>query len=314
MTLAIGLVLTLAGLGLVLVCAEKLVAGVVSTSLHLGLSAFFVSVVFVGFDPENLFVGAVGAAEGVAGIALGSIVGATMVASGLAFGLTALVVPMRFKQAPRRVLAMPILAILLMGALAFDGILSRVDGAVLLGVFVLVILALMRLSRMGLDVRAGSEVAESLDRRRPSRARSFTLLLFALAGLVLGSELLVAGSQRLMTRFGLSDTVYGMTVLALAVSIEELARELPAAWRGRPEISVGNVVGSVLAFFLFNAGIIASIRPIPVDGVVLHFYLPLCLAAVVLVMGSLATLRIPRSVGAALVGLYAVFFVGAYVR
>jgi cation:H+ antiporter len=271
-------------------------------------------VVFVGFDPENLFVGAVAAAEGVAGIALGSIVGAAMVACGLAFGLTALVVPMRFEQAPRRVLAMPILAILVMGALAFDGVLSRVDGAVLLGVFVLVILELMRLSRRGLDVRAGSEVAQLLARARPTRVRSFALLLLALAGLVLGSELLVVGSQRLMAHFGLSDTVYGMTVLALAVSIEELARELPAAWRGRPEISVGNVVGSVLAFFLFNAGVMASIRPIPVDGAVLSFYLPLCLATVVVVMASLATLKIQRWVGATLVGFYAVFFIGAYVR
>jgi cation:H+ antiporter len=280
----------------------------------LGLSAFFVSVVFVGFDPENLFVGAIGAAEGVAGIALGSIVGATMVASGLAFGLTALAAPMRFEQAPRRVLAMPILAILLMAALAFDGLLSRGDGAVLLAVFALVVLELMRLSRMGLDVRASGEVAESLAHGWPSRTRAFALLLLALAGLVLGSELLVAGSQRLMTQFGLSDTVYGMTILSLAVSVEELARELPAALRGRPEISVGNVVGSVLAFFLFNAGMIASIQPIPVDGTVLRFYLPLCLATVVLVMASLATLRIPRWVGAALVGLYAVFFVGAYAR
>jgi cation:H+ antiporter len=314
MTVAIGLALALIGLGLVLVCAEKLVAGVVGTSLALGLSAFFVSVVFVGFDPENLFVGAVGAAEGIAGIALGSIVGSAMVACGLAFGLTALLAPMRFTQAPRRVLALPILAILLLGALASDGLLSRADGAVLLAAFVLAIFELMRLSRRGLDVRAGGEVAESLERGRRSWTRAVALLVLALAGLVLGSELLVAGSQRLMTRFGLSDTVYGMTILALAVSVEEVARELPAARRGRPEISVGNVVGSVLAFFLFNAGVIASIQPVPIDAAVLRFYLPLCLATVALVMASLATLRIPRWVGAALVGLYAVFFAGAYVR
>jgi cation:H+ antiporter len=310
MTVAIGLALALIGLGLVLVCAEKLVAGVVGTSLALGLSAFFVSVVFVGFDPENLFVGAVGAAEGIAGIALGSIVGSAMVACGLAFGLTALLAPMRFTQAPRRVLAL----ILRLGALASDGLLSRADGAVLLAAFVLAIFELMRLSRRGLDVRAGGEVAESLERGRRSWTRAVALLVLALAGLVLGSELLVAGSQRLMTRFGLSDTVYGMTILALAVSVEEVARELPAARRGRPEISVGNVVGSVLAFFLFNAGVIASIQPVPIDAAVLRFYLPLCLATVALVMASLATLRIPRWVGAALVGLYAVFFAGAYVR
>jgi cation:H+ antiporter len=311
---AIGLVLALAGLALVVVCAEKLVAGVVGTSLALGWSAFLVSVLFVGFDPENLFVGAVGAAQGMAGIALGSIVGAAMVACGLAFGFTALVAPMRFERAPRRVLALPIVAILLLALLALDGRLSRGDGVVLLGAFVLVVLELARLSRRGLDIRASGEVAESLERGRPGATRALVILVLALGGLVLGSELLVAGSRRLMSQLGLSETVYGMTILALAVSAEEIARELPAALRGRPEISVGNVVGSVLAFFLFNAGVIAVLHPIPVDPVVLRFYLPLCLATVILVMASLATLRIPRWIGGALVGLYAVFFIGAYVR
>jgi cation:H+ antiporter len=315
MTLLIGLLLAIAGLGLVIFCAEKLVSAVVGTSLAFGLSAFIVSVLFVGFDPENLVVGAVGTAEGAPGIALGSIVGAAMVAAGLAFGLTALVAPMRFEQAPRRVLILPILAILIVGVLALDGLLSRMDGVVLLGGFALAVLELIRLSRKGLDVRASGELAESLARGKPpSRARAIALLIVPLAGLVVGSEFLVAGSQRLMTHFGISGTVYGMTILALAVSVEELARELPAALRGRPEISVGNVVGSVLAFFLFNAGVIALVRPVPVDASVLRFYLPLCLVTVAVAMGALATLRISRPFGTALVTLYIIFFVGAYVR
>jgi cation:H+ antiporter len=82
------------GLGLILFFAEQLVKGAVGTSVGFGVSAFLISVVFIGFDPENLAVGAVAAAEGAAGIALGSIIGAAMVALALAFGITALVVPM----------------------------------------------------------------------------------------------------------------------------------------------------------------------------------------------------------------------------
>jgi cation:H+ antiporter len=136
----------------------------------------------------------------------------------------------------------------------------------------------------------------------------------ALAGLLVGSELLLNGSARLLDRFGLSETVYGMTILALAVSIEELARELPAARRGRPDISLGNVIGSILTFFLFNAGVIALVRPVPVDPSVLSFYLPLCFGAVTIVTVLLIARRVPRWAGVLLVAVYAVFFLGSYVK
>lgn len=72
--------LFVAGLVLVVYFVEKLVEGAVGTSLGLGISTFLVSVIFIGFDPDNLSVGAVASFEGVAGIAVGSIVGAAMVA------------------------------------------------------------------------------------------------------------------------------------------------------------------------------------------------------------------------------------------
>jgi cation:H+ antiporter len=314
-TIAVALGLCLVGLVLVIWSAERLVEGVVGTSVGYGVSAFVVSVVFVGFDPENLAVGAVGAVQGLPGIAAGSVIGAAMVAVGLAFGVTALLAPMQFAQVPRRVLLIPVAAVLLFGALAFDGMLSRLDGALLLSAFVLAVLELLRLSRRGLDVRPTGEVAEGLEHAAPRpRARALGFLLLALTGLVVGSELLVAGSERLLVRFGLSDTVYGMTLLALAVSVEELARELPAARRGRPEITVGNVAGSILAFFLCNAGLIALIRPVSVDASVIRFYLPVCLLTVAFATGCLATLRVPRWAGAVLVGAYLAFFVGAYLQ
>lgn len=314
MTVALALGLCLAGLGLVIWSAERLVEGVVETSVGFGVSAFVLSVVFVGFDPENLAVGAVGALQGLPGVAAGSVIGAAMVAVGLAFGVTALLAPMQFAQVPRRVLLVPIAAVLLFGALAFDGLLSRLDGAVLFAAFVLSVLELLRLSRRGLDIRATGEVAESVERdTHAPRSRALGRLLLALAALLVGSELLVTGSERLLLRFGLSDTVYGMTILALAVSVEELARELPAARRGRPDITVGNIAGSVLAFFLCNAGLIAWIQPVPIEPSVARFYLPVCVVTIVFAMGCLATLSVPRWAGAVLVGLYVVFFVGAYV-
>ncbi len=307
----LSLVLFVLGLGLVISFAEQLVKGALGTSLSFGISPFLISVIFIGFDPENLAVGAVGAFEGVAGIALGSIIGAAMVAVALAFGITALCAPMSFGQAPKQVLAVPILAGFLLGLLCLDGQLSRGDGAVLLLGFVLAIFYLLRLSKRGLDITPAGEMAETLEETEEiGKWRSLGLLVLSLVAIVVGSEMVIAGSKTIMASLGLSDTVFGMTILALLVSIEELARELPAALQGRPEISFGNVVGSILAFFLCNAGIIAIVQPVPVSNQVLRFYLPLCLITIIVVSLFMLRKQIPRWAGAVLVGLYLLFVAG----
>jgi cation:H+ antiporter len=249
--------------GNIAVSAEQLVKAAVGTSVGFGVSTFLLSVVFIGFDPENLGLGAVAASEGVSGIALGSVAGAAMVAMALAFGVTALWAPMRFALVPPQLLAVPPLAVLLLGGLAADGQLSRLDGTILLGGFALSLLYLRRLARRGLDIKSAGEVAERLSQERPLRRwGALGLLFLSLVAIIVGSELLVSGARTLLTHLGISDLPFGMTILAFLVSLEELARELPAARRGWPEISFGNVVGSILAFFLCNAGIIALVRPV----------------------------------------------------
>jgi cation:H+ antiporter len=302
------ILLFILGIALVVYFAEKLVKGTVGISLGFGISTFIISVIFIGFDPENLAVGAVGSYEGASGIALGSIIGATMIAIALAFGLTALIAPMKFEKAPKQILVIPVLAVLLLGVLGLDGQLSRIDGAVLLLGFVLSIIYLIRLSKKGLDIQPTGEVAETLeDAEKLNKWKSLGIFILSLAGVVLGSELLVRSSQSIIAKMGLSDTVFGMTILAFLISIEELARELPAAIKGRPEISYGNVIGSILAFFLFNAGIIALVKPITVDADTLKYYLPICLVTTIIVSIFMSTKKVSRLTGAVLVLLYVAF-------
>lgn len=300
-----------AGLALVLYFAEKLVAGAAGTARGFGVSAFVVGVVFLGFDPENLAVGAVAGHEGVAGIALGSVLGAAMVAVALALGVTALLAPLELRRPPLRLAALPVASVALFGLLCLDGRLSRLDGVVLVAGYGAVVACVFLLSRRGITLEP--EEAEELEEAEDlGRWQALGLLLLALAAIVAGSETIVRASEVLMARMGISDTLYGMTLLAFLVSIEEVARELPAALRGRPEITLGNVVGSVFAFFLLNAGAIALIRPVPVSREVLVFHLPVALATTVLVAGLLLTGRLGRWAGAGLVALYAGFVAGSY--
>lgn len=309
MSLLAAVVLVVVGLTLVLTFAGRLVWGVVGISVGFGISAFLVSVVFVGFDPENLVVGATGSYEEVSGFALGSIIGAAMVALALAFGVTALLAPMTFERVAKPVLAVPIAATALFEGLALDGTVSRPDGIILLAGYALSVGYLVWLSRRGVDIESATKPREN---QVGSRWRAAAVMMVSLAAIVAGSELLVTGSETIIQRLGLTDTFYGMAVLALLVSIEEVARELPAARRGHPEISFGNVVGSTLAFFLFNAGLISLVRPIPISDTVLNFYLPVAAVTVVVMAVLMWRNKMPRWAGAILVALYLVFLVGGY--
>ena len=315
MSIPFAAVLFVIGLALVIYFAEKLVAGVVGTAAGFGLSTFWISVVFIGFDPENLAVGITGSYEQVAGIALGSVVGAAMVAVALALGVTALIVPLTFARAPRRILLVPVVAVALAWALMIDGLLSRLDGGILLLGYAAAIAYLLHLNRRGIDIQAGGEVAETLGKvGERSRWKALGLMVLSLCGIVAGSEILVKASSQLISRFGWSDTLFGMTVLALLISVEELARELPAAIRKRPDITYGNVLGSVLAFFLLNAGLIAIVRPVQIDARTQWFYVPVCAATVVMTSIVMATRTVPRWFGGILVATYVIFVAYGYIR
>jgi cation:H+ antiporter len=194
------------GLGLVIFFAEQLVKGVIGTSMGFGLSAFLLSVIFIGFDPDNLAVGVAASAEQVSGIAIGSILGAAMVAIGFAFGLSAVVAPMTFAQVPPQIVGVQMLSVILFAVLSLDGELSRVDRVILLTTFVLTVLYLLCLGRRGLDIRPSGEVAHRLQKGNiPGKWFSMGLFVLSLVAIAVGSEMLVKGAQTFLARFHIAD-------------------------------------------------------------------------------------------------------------
>lgn len=144
-----------------------------------------------------------------------------------------------------------------------------------------------------------------------SRGNALGLLVVSLVGMVLGSALLVTASHTIVGAVGLSETMFGMTILALAVSIEELERELPAALRRRPDISFGNVVGSILAMCLFNGGIMALVKPVVMPAQVWRFSLPYVFGTVLSIALFMLIHTVPHWDGAGLVLLYLGFIAGS---
>ncbi|HTE61914.1 MAG TPA: hypothetical protein VK631_16285 [Solirubrobacteraceae bacterium] len=87
-----------------------------------------------------------------------------------------------------------------------------------------------------------------------------------LVGLVIGAELLVFGTQRVVSELGLSETVFGLLVIGAAVSFEEVVLEALPAFRGFPELSVGNALGTLVFLLTGSLGVIVLARPIDVPA------------------------------------------------
>lgn len=104
------------------------------------------------------------------------------------------------------------------------------------------------------------------------------LLLVGFALLVAGAELLVRGASRLAALFGISPLVIGLTVVAFGTGSPELAVSMQSAWTGRPDIAVGNVVGSNILNVLLVLGIAALIAPLRVSHQLVRIDVPLMIA------------------------------------
>ena len=289
------LALLVGGVVLVVAGAELFFEGLLAAAARLGVSAFALTALISGFELENIAAGIAANVKGFENAAAGTFLGGTTFLALAVAGLGALVAPLR-AQLPRAVLAWTAAAPVPLLLVALDGEVSRLDGGLLLGWFVLAMVGLWRAGRGLLGV--------------PVERKRFILLrvLFGLALLTAAGEMLGEGLRRVVSRFGVSETLLGNTAIAASVEAEEVARVALPAQRGRGDIALGNVVGTIVHFIAFNAGLIALVRPLDLDSASRWLHLPVAVASPVFLVFLLAWRGgLGRAAGALLVGLYVAY-------
>jgi cation:H+ antiporter len=301
--------LFLLGVGLILWSAERLTDGVLAVAASFAVSAFFVGALVSGFEPENLVTGLVANFRELPQIALGTVVGATIFMILGGFGTALLIVPMEIKIPRAAVLAM-LASLVAFAWVSFnDGIVSRSEGILLLIVCGALMVWLYRASPVLLAARSVRETEQPVE-ELPSRRRAILILAVGTAGLLVGAELVVRGASGIIERFGVSETFFGMTVVAIGESLEETARMVSPARRGRSDVALGNVVGTTIILLTLNLGLIALVRPIAVDPWVLKFHIPFLILCVLLVAALLLMAkRLGRWIGGVLILLYLAYLV-----
>jgi cation:H+ antiporter len=302
----VAILLLLVGLALVIGGAELFLAGLVASAERLRLSTFALTVLVSGLEVENIAAGIAANAKGLPGAAAGTFLGgATFLALGVT-GIGALIRPLT-AALPLAVTAWTALSPLPLVVLALDGELGRLDGALLVAWGVVALIGV---------ARAGRSVGMEREPERSSLGRIAgpLALLGGLGVLTAGGEALGEGIRKAVERFQVSATLLGNTAIAAGVEAEEVARVAVPARRGRADVGLANIAGTLVHFLAFNAGIIALVKPLSLDSDSLDLHLPVA-AVATLVFSAIVAVRagVGRLAGATFVVLYCAYVTAAII-
>ena len=292
----------LGGFVALLIGGEALVKGAVDTAQRLKVPPMVIGLTLVGFGTSTpeLLTSIQAALDGAPGIAVGNVVGSNIANILLIVGLSALVAPIAVgRRGFRQDMAFLVGATLLFMAIAANGHLGRISATVLLvGLALFLVLSLRRSD-------AGTPEVEA-----PSLSAPIALVYFGVGLLItlLGARFLVQGAIGLAEDMGVSQSIIGLTIVAVGTSLPELITSVLAARRGHSDVALGNIVGSNIFNILGILGATALVKPIPIPSEIVAYDNWVMLGATTLLIGACVTQwRISRTEGAVMLGLYVAY-------
>lgn len=314
----------LGGLIVIVVGSEMLLRGASRIARMLGVKPILIglTVVSVGTSMPELAVGITAAAEGRGALAVGNIAGTNIFNILFILGLSAALRPLPLHlQSIRLDVPVMIVTALVLLVMAWDGLLTRTEGLLLVAAAVGYTIALVRLSRREAPAMQREFTEEygsgmprpgaALPANRLGRGLwNGTLLLVGMAVTVLGAELLVSSAASIARAYGVSDAFIGLTIVAIGTSAPELATTLVATVKDDRDVAIGNLIGSGIYNVLAILGLTCVVASggIDVGREILWIDLPLAAAlAMVCYPVFKSEQRVSRREGIAFVAAYCVY-------
>ena len=268
MTAMLSYMLLIAGFILLIKGAGFLVDGASSIARRINVSDLVIGLTVVAFGTSTpeLFVNIIASIKGTTDIAIGNVLGSNIANVLLILGISSVIYPLTVsKGTVWKEIPFSLLAIVVLGIVANDQLidksgssaLMRADGLVFLSFFVIFIYYSFSIAKR----IEGME--DHVPFKQYGRMKSLFLIVLGLIGLTLGGKWIVDGAVKLATRFGMSQSLVGLTIVAVGTSLPELATSAVAAYKRNVEIAVGNVVGSNIFNIFFVLAASSIIRPLP---------------------------------------------------
>jgi len=302
------------GLGLVLLIlgGNWLLKSAVGFSLRLKIPKIVIGMTVVSFatSAPELIVSIKSALEGHADIAFGNVIGSNIANLGLVLAITILISTISVEKSFYKTNwpVMMIASVLLYGFIAFDGVLERYEGIILVSFLIIFLVYLLRFQKQPSVVDEMPEDDEELPLYK-------NVIFLAIGGVALwgGSELLINGAVGMAKNFNISERVIGITIVSIGTSIPELAASVIAVIKKEKAISLGNLIGSNVFNILAVLGITSIITPISIEdqGLLsndIFWMLGISLLILPLVFGPVK-MKLSWKEGLILLGLYLTFMI-----
>ena len=286
----------------------------IAEKFHIPQLIIGLTIVAMGTSAPEAAVSITSAFKGAADITIGNIVGCNILNILIILGLSAIIVPLKVAKSTIRIeipFLITISAILLIEGL--DGTISFLDGAILILCFLLYLAYLL--------YSAIKHPAE--DEEGGKKLKLWQALLALVIGMVLivwGSDVAVDAATEIARIMGLSERFIGLTIVALGTSLPELITTITSLRKGRASLGVGNVIGANVFNLVLVSGVAVSLAPfdVPCENYLLNtglnlslvFDIPVMLGVMsLMIFPTLASKKLARWQGVALLGIYAAFCV-----
>lgn len=293
--LLIGFLLLIKGADFFVDGASSVAAKLKVPSLIIGLT-----VVSVGTSLPEAAVSISASLQGSNGISLGNVIGSNIFNLLMVVGIASIILPIVTDSAILK-RDMPfnigITAVLLV--MLIDGKLGRLDAVILL---VLLALYLFILIRSALKNREEGEETKVL-----TWFKSILFIVLGAAAIIGGGQLVVNCAKSIASSMGMSDTLIGLTVVALGTSLPELVTSVVAARKGDSGIAMGNVVGSCIFNILFILGMAGVISPMLAEKAFLIDTIILIGVCLVMLLFAFTKRKTNRAEGAVCVLIYVAY-------
>jgi cation:H+ antiporter len=276
----------LIGLTLLVFGAQLLVRGASTLAVAIGISPLIVGLTVVAFGTSapELAVSIQSCLSGQTNIVMGNVVGSNIYNILFILGLCAVITPLAIApQLIRKDVPIMIGAAVMLYVMSLDGMLSRIDGAILVSSLAAYTFFVIRQSKKEKQA-VQEDYKEQMEQDGPADKRWWFHGLLIGGGLLLltfGSDLLVKGAVSIAKSMGVSDLIIGMTIVTIGTTAPEVSSSLVASFRGARDLAVGNIVGSNIFNVLAVLGTGGLVAPagITVEADVLNFGLPVVIAA-----------------------------------
>ncbi len=310
----LSVILIILGFILLIKGADLLVDGAsdIAKKFHIPEIIIGLTIVSIGTSMPELVVSIASSLDGRPDMSMGNVIGSNICNLLLILGLSTVIRPIKF-QRETRLIEIPMclfFTIIFMIFCNTGAEISKIEGFILIALFIIFISYTVFMSKKGEQFDKEDTIVEiQADTKQVSTFKSILFIIVGIIGLKIGGDLTVDNAVIIAERFGISEKIISLTILAIGTSLPELVTSVVAAIKGNSDIAIGNIIGSNIFNMLLIIGIVSIINPIAYN---MSYNLDMGMLIVGIVLLSLFPLippknRMNRPNGVVYLVLYAIY-------